>query len=99
VHQEWYETGETDYTLTYFESIRAIPFYFTTQREVLFAYLKDLAIGLVFAALGVVSYLSSREKKRKRLAEEAAAKAEAERAAAEAAAFEAEENEYAKDSE
>ena len=77
MHQEWYETGETDYTLTYFESIRAISFYFTTQREVLFAYLKDLAIGLVFAALGVVSYLSSREKKRKRLAEEAAAKAEA----------------------
>ena len=88
-YQDWYAAGEVDFTLNYFESARAVPFFFEDS-EILIAYLKDLGFGLLFAALGVISYLSSREKKMKRLAAEAAARAEA-NARAEAAAKAAEE--------
>ena len=72
--------------MNFFESARAVPLFFE-ESEILVAYLKDLGFGLLFAALGVISYLSSREKRMKRLAAEAAARAEANaRAEAEAAA-------------
>ena len=93
-YQAWYAEGEIDFTLTFFESIRAIPYYFADV-EFLVAYLKDLGFGLLFAILGIVSYLSSREKKRKRLAAEAAEKAAKEAELAKAA----EENEFANDAE
>lgn len=94
VYQDWYAAGEVDFTLTYFESVRAIPVFFA-DGEILIAYLKDLGFGLLFAILGVVSYLSSREKKMKRLAAE-----EAEKAAKEAELAKAtEENEFANDAE
>lgn len=87
-YQDWYAAGEVDFTLNFFESARAVPLFFE-ESEILIAYLKDLGFGLLFAALGVISYLSSREKKNKRLAAEAAARAEA-NARAEAASKAAE---------
>jgi hypothetical protein len=93
-YQEWYAEGEVDFTLTFFESVQVIPYYFE-EPEILIAYLKDLGFGLLFAILGIVSYLSSREKKRKRLAAEAAEKAAKEAELAKAA----EENEFANDAE
>ena len=93
-YQEWYAEGEVDFTLTFFESVQVIPYFFE-DTELLVAYLKDLGFGLLFAILGIVSYLSSREKKRKRLAAEAAEKAAKEAELAKAA----EENEFANDAE
>ena len=87
LYQEWYATGEVYRAATYFESVRMIPLFFT-ESEILIAYLKDLGLGLIFAILGIVSYLASREKKMKQqAAAEAAAKAarEAEQALAEEA--------------
>ena len=94
-YQAWYAEGEVDFTLTFFESVQVIPYLFEDQPELLVAYLKDLGFGLLFAILGIVSYLSSREKKRKRLAAEAAEKAAKEAELAKAA----EENEFANDAE
>lgn len=73
VYQEWYAAGEVDFTLDFFESVRAVPL-FLGEKDILIAYLADLGLGLLFAALGVISYLSSREKKMKRIAAEEAAK-------------------------
>jgi uncharacterized transporter YbjL len=106
-YQEWYAAGEVDFTLTYFESVSAVPYFFEDS-EILTAYLGDLGMGLIFAIVGVVSYLASREKKMKAqaAADEARAAAEAEAAkAAEISETESEEikseetEEYAKDAE
>jgi len=72
-YQELFEAGEVDFTLTFFESVRVIPYFFEDS-EILTAYLADLGLGLFFAAVGIISYLASREKKKKRLAAEEAAK-------------------------
>lgn len=93
-YQAWYAEGEVNYALTFFESVQVIPYFFE-DTELLVAYLKDLGFGLLFAILGIVSYLSSREKKRKRLAAEAAEKAAKEAELAKAA----EENEFANNAE
>ena len=81
-YQNWYELGEVDFTLTFFESVRAVPIFFQDS-AFLFACLTDLGMGLVFAIIGVISYLSSREKKMKAQAAEEAARAAAEAAKAE----------------
>ena len=94
-YQVWYAEGEVDYLPNFFECVQVIPYYFEEDSALLVAYLKDLGFGLLFAILGVVSYLSSREKKRKRLAAEAAEKAAKEAELAKAA----EENEFANDAE
>ena len=99
-YQVWYAEGEVDYLPNFFECVQVIPYYFEEDSALLVAYLKDLGFGLLFAILGVVSYLSSREKKRKRLAEEAAAKAAKEAELAKATEAEvAEENAFANDAE
>ena len=100
-YQEWFAAGEVDFTLNFFESIRVIPL-FLAEKEILVGYLANLGLGLLFAGLGVISYLSSREKKMKKQAAEAAAKAEAEakaKAEAEANREADSETEYATDSE
>lgn len=74
-YQEWFAAGEVDFTYTFFESVRVVPFFFA-EREILIAYLKDLGLGLLFAGLGVIYYLSIREKRLKKQAAEAAAKAQ-----------------------
>lgn len=106
-YQEWYAAGEVDFTPTYFESVSAVPYVFEDS-EILTAYLGDLGMGLIFAIVGVVSYLASREKKMKAQAAADAARAAAEAEAAKAAEIsetESEEikseetEEYAKDAE
>ena len=82
VYQEWYAAGEVDFTYTFFESVQVVPYFFQ-ESEVLIACLKDLGMGLLFAVLGIVSYLASREKKKKQQAAMEAAR-EAAKAAAEA---------------
>ena len=83
-YQEWYAAGEVDFTLTYFESVSAVPYFFEDS-EILTAYLGDLGMGLIFAIVGVVSYLASREKKMKAQAAADAARAASEAEAAKAA--------------
>ena len=77
VYQEWFAAGEVDFTYTFFESVRVVPYFFEDS-EILIAYLKDLGLGLLFAGLGVVYYLSIREKRMKKQAAEAAIKAKEE---------------------
>ena len=72
-YQDWFAAGEVDFTLTFFESVNSIPYFFE-DKEILVAYLKDLGLGLLFAVLGVVYYLAAREKKQNK---QAAAMAEA----------------------
>ena len=107
-YQEWFAAGEVDFTLTFFEAVNAVPYFFQDS-EILLPYLGDLGMGLLFAVVGIISYLASREKKMKaqaaaeaaRVAAEAeAVKMSEETATAEAETVESEENtEYAKDSE
>ncbi len=61
-YQEWFAAGEVDFTLTFFESVNAVPLFFTDV-DILFGYLGDLGMGLLLAALGVIYYLARREKK------------------------------------
>ena len=79
-YNEAFAAGQIDYTYTFFESVQVVPYILFGDISVLIAYGKDLLIGLFCAVLGVVYYLSIREKRMK---------AEAARAAAEAAAKEA----------
>lgn len=55
-YQTWYENGEVDYTLNYFESIR-VSHYFLADPEIGPAYFGDLAIGLLFCIVGGGSYV------------------------------------------
>ncbi|MBQ8861513.1 MAG: hypothetical protein IJ021_02090 [Clostridia bacterium] len=73
-YQEWFAAGEVDFTDTFFESVQVVPYFFA-EPEILIGYLKDLGFGILFAGLGVIYYLSLREKKMKRQAAEEAAKA------------------------
>ena len=75
VFNEAFATGEIDFTYTFFEAVQVAPYMLLEDAEVLVAYLKDLGIGLLFAVLGVVYYLSLREKRMKAEAAKAAAEA------------------------
>ena len=61
VHQEWYEEGYIDYTITYFEAVQASSFYLEDP-EIGPLYLKDLAIGLLFCVIGGGSYVVNKIK-------------------------------------
>ena len=87
-YQAWFEAGEVDFTYTFFESVQVAPYFFEDS-EFLAAYLGDLVKGLLFAVLGIISYLASREKKKKQQAAMEAAKAAAEAAQATAETAEA----------
>lgn len=60
-YKSWFENGEIDYTLTYFESVRAVP-YFLGESEIGLAYLGDLGIGLLFCIVGGGSYVVNKLK-------------------------------------
>ena len=74
VYQDMFAAGEVDFTYTFFEAVTVVPYFFA-ETEILIAYAKDLGIGLIFAVLGVVYYLSLREKRMKAAAAKAAAEA------------------------
>ena len=78
-YQDWYEVGEVDFTLTFFESVQAVPL-FLTEPSILIPYVKDLLLGILFAGLGIFSYFSTR-KKQKQAEEQAKALAAAKAAA------------------
>ena len=83
--QELFIDGEIDFTVSFFETLRAVP-YFLEDGEVFSAYMSDLGAGIFFAIIGVVSYFFSRRKNKKAvLAEAEKVKQHAEIAEAEAA--------------
>lgn len=55
-YQELFMAGETDFTFTFFESMRLIPTFFDIP-EVRSACLRDLLLGLVFCIVASVSYI------------------------------------------
>lgn len=61
VHKYWFETGQIDYTITYFEAIRASSMYLSDP-EIGPLYIKDLAIGLVFCVIGGGSFVANKIK-------------------------------------
>ena len=63
-YQMWYDAGEIDYTLTYFESVQ-VAHYFLADPEVGPAYWGDLGIGLLFCVVGGGSYVVNKIKNAK----------------------------------
>ena len=61
VHKLWFEEGEIDYTLTFFEAVRG-SHYYLTDPEIAPAYFGDLAIGLLFCIAGGGSYVVNKIK-------------------------------------
>lgn len=53
-YQEWFEAGEIYYTITYGEAVQA-GYLFFEDEEIARAYLGDLAMSLLFCALGCFS--------------------------------------------
>ena len=90
IYGEWYAAGEVDYCYTFLESVQITPYMIMANTETFIYYIKDLAIGLLCAVVGVVYYLSLREK---RMKAEAAKKAAAAVYANTSETDEAEENE------
>ncbi|MBQ6552458.1 MAG: hypothetical protein IJL83_02420 [Clostridia bacterium] len=52
-YQAWYKEGEIDFTLSFSESIKAVPT-FLKEPEIAAAYIKDLLLGLGFALIGSI---------------------------------------------
>ena len=61
-YKDWYEAGEVDFSLTFFEAVRSVPYFFQ-DTEFLVAYLKDLGIGLILCVIGCASYIIKATKK------------------------------------
>jgi hypothetical protein len=59
-YQEWYANGEVDFTLTFFESV-SVAYMFLLDAP---AYLGDLAISLLLAAVGCAGYVTKVFKKK-----------------------------------
>ena len=57
-YQDWYASGEVDFTLTFFESV-ANAHLFLADSEIAIAYLKDLGIGLLFCVGGAFGYVKA----------------------------------------
>ncbi len=60
-HNDWFEEGYIDYTLTYFEAVQASGFYLEDP-EIGPAYFGDLVIGLLFCVIGGGSYVVNKIK-------------------------------------
>ena len=57
----WFEEGEIDYSITFFESVRG-SHYYLTDPEIAPAYFRDLALGLLFCVVGGGSYVVNKIK-------------------------------------
>ena len=55
-YQMWYEAGDIDYTLNFFESAQ-VAYYFLADPEIGPAYWGDLGLGLLFCVIGGGSYV------------------------------------------
>ena len=60
-YQDWYEAGEIDYTITYFESAQ-VAHYFLAEPDIGPAYWGDLGMGLLFCVIGGGSYVVNKIK-------------------------------------
>ncbi len=60
-YQDWYALGEVEYTLTFFESVRAAIFFIPDN----LSHLGDLGISLLLAAVGCGSYVANSIKRAK----------------------------------
>lgn len=66
VHQEWFASGEIDYTYTFFESVRIAPeFLLIQESEIISSYLIDLGLGLLLCIVGGGSYVYNKIKRSK----------------------------------
>lgn len=63
-YQEWYAAGEVEYALTFSESI-ACAHLFLEEPEIATSYFGNLALGLIFCALGGGGYVYTKLKKMK----------------------------------
>lgn len=63
-YQEWFEVGEVDFTLTFFESVAAAPM-FLAEPDIALAYLADLGIGLLLCIIGCIQPIRQAVKKSK----------------------------------
>ncbi len=55
-YQEWYASGDVDYTITYWEAIRGA-YLFLSDSEILLPYLRDLGIGLALCVVGAYRFI------------------------------------------
>ena len=63
-YKMWFEAGESDFALTYFESVR-VSHYFLSDPEVAPAYFGDLALGIIFCIVGGASNVITKIKNNK----------------------------------
>lgn len=64
-YQDWFNAGEVDFTLTFFESVQAAPI-FLADSEIGPAYFGDLGLGLLFCVVAGGSYVVNKIKNSKR---------------------------------
>ncbi len=57
-YQDWFATGEVEFTITFFESV-ANAYLFLAEPEIAIPYLKDLGIGLLFCVIGAFGYVKA----------------------------------------
>lgn len=60
-YQDWYAAGEVDFTLTFGESVQCAHL-FLEEPEIAASYFADLAMGLVFCAIGGGGYVYNKIK-------------------------------------
>ena len=63
-HKMWYEAGDIDYMISYFEAVQ-ISHYYLAEPEIAPAYFGDLGIGLLFCVVGGGSYVVNKIKNAK----------------------------------
>ena len=61
----WFEAGEIDFSLTFFESVRSVPV-FLEDPEISAAYFGNLGLGLLFCLLGCASFVINKLKNAKK---------------------------------
>lgn len=65
LYKDAFASGETNFTLSFFEAVRITPYMLAENPDAIVAYLADLGIGLLFGALGVIYFLAIIERKKK----------------------------------
>ena len=61
----WFEAGEIDFSLTFFESVRSVPV-FLEDPEISATYFGNLGLGLLFCLLGCASFVINKLKNAKK---------------------------------